>query len=204
MMRGSLMTVEEVFAEVECDDIFYKLSGGGLTVSGGEPLAQPDFTLALLKRAKEEGIATAIETAGHYPKEHLRKVDPFVDTYLYDVKHIDLEKHEKFTGVNNKQILSNLEWLTRQKRNVIIRVPVIPNFNDDRETLQSIVDLGNKLGVTQLNFLPYHEYGSNKYTAMGSEYSYRKISGRVSLDMDTFGKVKDSLTFGNINFNVGG
>ncbi len=204
VMRGLAMTVDEVFAEVMRDTVFYKLSGGGLTLSGGEPLAQADFALALLKRAKEEGLPAAMETAGHCSLETLRMVDPYVDTYLYDVKHSDPGKHKQFTGVDNKLILSNLEWLARQKRRVIIRVPVIPNINDDQATLQGIVDLANNLGVTLLNFLPYHEYGSNKYTAMGNVYSFRKISGRVSLDMDAFGSVKDSLSCGNVHISVGG
>ena len=203
IMNGVAMTVSEVLDEVRRDKVFYSVSGGGLTLSGGEPLMQPEFARELLKLAKKEGISTALETAGHYPLEVLQMVDPFVDTYLFDVKHTERQKHKAFVGADNNLILNNLKWLAENKRNIIIRVAVIPGFNDDRETLQSIVDLAKKLGVGQVSFLPYHEYGRNKYTAIGDVYSYNKISGTISLDMDEFVRIKDSLDTGGIRINVG-
>jgi pyruvate formate lyase activating enzyme len=159
-VRGQRISAENVVEEVMRDDSFYRLSkGGGLTLSGGEPLAQIGFAKEILKLAKENGITTAVETAGHYPVEVLQEADPFIDTYLYDIKHTDPIKHKKFTGADNRQILDNLEWLAKNKRNVTIRGPVIPSFNADKETLQSILDMANRLGIDQVNFLPYHEYG---------------------------------------------
>ncbi|MDR0841474.1 MAG: glycyl-radical enzyme activating protein [Christensenellaceae bacterium] len=204
VLRGRRMSVDEVFDEVLRDQLFYSLSGGGLTLSGGEPVAQPGFARALLQRAKQEGMNTAIETAGNYSLESLQAIDPFVDMYLFDVKHTDAEKHKRFTGKDNGLILKNLAWLADNKRNVIVRVPVIPGFNDDVGTLQSIVDLAIQLGIGQVSFLPYHEFGRNKYAALGQEYAYGKISGRVSLDLDAFNRTKGLLRTADLHINVGG
>ncbi len=168
---GRDVTVAEVMEEVMKDGDYYRNSNGGLTLSGGECLCQPDFAAALLRAAKENGINTAIESAATLPFENIQKLLPYLDTYLMDIKHMDPRKHEEFTGKPNTRILENARKVAESDVELIIRVPVIPTFNNTPEEIRQIATFAASLpGVEQLHLLPYHRLGQDKYTGLGREY----------------------------------
>lgn len=168
---GENKTCEEVLAVVEQDSPFYKNSGGGVTLSGGEPLMQPDFALALLRESKRRGFHTALDTCGQAPTESLEVLLPFLDLVLYDVKHTDSFAHKEMVGSDNRIILKNLQFLSG-KVAIWLRVPLIPGFNDDLYTLRNMVELARRVRIEKLFFLPYHKWGSGKYIGLGREYGF--------------------------------
>lgn len=162
---GTDYTVEEVVKRVCKDSPFYEQSGGGVTISGGEPLSQPAFTVALLKRLKDCGIHTALDTSGFASYAILERARPCTDLFLYDLKHMDSDQHRIVTGVPNELILENAEKIAREGSRMQIRIPLIPDFNDSaasiRETGLFCKSLGEAVTVVQL--LPYHNLGVMKY-----------------------------------------
>jgi pyruvate formate lyase activating enzyme len=170
-MYGEKRTVGELLEEVERNRPLYETSGGGVTVSGGEPTIQPAFTRALLGALKDRGIHTALDTCGLADWEVLRDILEHVDLVLYDLKHMDSTLHESMTGLPNHLILSNLERVAGLGKTLVIRVPVIPGFNDDvyhfRKMGRFLEGLG---GVESVELLPYHNLGSPKYATLGREY----------------------------------
>ena len=169
-MKGQYMTPEEVFAEGIKDKSFYKRTNGGVTFSGGEPTLQVDFLEATLKQFKTAGIGTAIETCGYSPWENYQRIAPYVDVFLFDIKHTDSDKHLEYTGGRCERIMENCRRLAGIAANLIIRVPVIPYFNFDEEALTSIVRFAEKIGVKEVDFLPFHRMAANKYTFLGRDY----------------------------------
>jgi len=154
--------------EVEKDIIFYDESGGGVTFSGGEPFMQPILLQNLLEACKEKGIRTAVETCGFVNAETLMGSSPYVDLYLYDLKVIDNETHRRFTGVSNEKILDNLRQLSHFRDQVIVRFPIIPGVNDDDDNVLRLGDFVSSLGsVKEIDVLPYHELGIEKYKRLG-------------------------------------
>ncbi len=173
---GQDVTVDEVMAKIIKDMPYYKRSGGGVTLSGGESLLQPEFALAILKSCKLYGIDTAIESTGYASFEVIEKLLPYLDLYLMDIKHIDAEKHEAFTGKSNKRILENARKIAAQAKELIIRVPVIPTFNDTEAEIKEIAKFAASLpNVKEIHLLPYHPFGSDKYAALGREYTMKHI-----------------------------
>jgi pyruvate formate lyase activating enzyme len=161
---GREVTVEAVIAAITRDTAFYDESGGGVTFSGGEPLLQGDFLLALLKACKERDLHTALDTCGYAPTETLNRVREVVDLFLYDLKAMDDTRHREVTGVSNKLILENLRLLNAHGHRVILRVPLIPGVNDDDETIREIGALARSLAcVERVDVLPYHRIGIDKY-----------------------------------------
>ncbi len=169
-MKGEYMTPEEVFAEGVRDKSFYRRTGGGVTFSGGEPVRQIDFLETTLKLFREKGIGTAIETCGYVPWENYERIAPLVDVFLFDIKNTDSDKHLEYTGARCERIMENCERLAKIANKLIIRVPVIPEFNFDEKTLTSIVRFAEKIGVGEVNFLPYHRMAANKYSFLGRDY----------------------------------
>lgn len=168
---GKKMTVEEAIKEVMKDLPFYETSGGGMTISGGEPLAQPVFTEALLREAKKNKLHTCIETSGYGNYEHLEKMIDLVDIFLYDVKETDPDRHQAFTGVDSKRILENLNKLDEKGSTIILRCPIIPEINDREDHLKKIGELAESLrNVKEINLLPYHPLGKSKSERIGKEY----------------------------------
>jgi pyruvate formate lyase activating enzyme len=170
---GQEMTVDQVMDEVEQDSAFYRESGGGITLSGGECLLQPDFSAALLSEAHQRGINTAIETAGNVPWEFMEKVLPHVDTVLHDHKLTDLDRHKKWVGTNNKQILANFKkaYETFPDKTFIARTPIIPGVNDDEGHIRAVLDfIRPHKNVIDYQLLPYHRYGESKYGFLGKVY----------------------------------
>lgn len=174
---GRDVTVAEVMEEVLKDMPYYRRSGGGMTLSGGECLCQPDFSAALLQAAHEAGINTAIESTGCAPYEDIQKLLPHLDLYLMDIKHTDSAKHKAFTGQPNERILENARRIAGDAEQLIIRVPVIPTFNDTPQEIASIARFANSLpNVRELHLLPYHRLGQDKYAGLGREYTLAHIS----------------------------
>lgn len=180
---GKNQTVKDVIDQVEQDASFYARSGGGLTLGGGEPFAQPEFAVALLKEAKRRYIKTAIETCGHVKKDVLIEACKYCHTLMYDIKHMDSEKHKEFTKQGNEVILENFKAVREAYPNLPIRVrtPVVPGFNDTAEEIQAIVDFLEGFNV-EFELLPYHRLGTQKYTNIGISYPL----GDISLDNDSF------------------
>lgn len=174
---GRDVTVKEVIDEVLKDRVYFRRSGGGLTLSGGESLCQPEFAADLLRAAKEAGLSTALESTACAPMDTIRRLLPYLDHYLMDIKHINAEKHKEFTGRDNAVILENAAHLAREARHLIIRVPVIPTFNDTVEEIASIAEYVSKIMPGgEIHLLPYHRLGSDKYKGLGREYKMDHIA----------------------------
>lgn len=173
---GRDVTVAEVMDEVLKDRIYYRRTGGGLTLSGGESLCQPEFAAALLRAAKENGLTTALESTACAPIETIRTLLPYLDVYLMDIKHIDPVKHKQFTGRDNQLILQNAAILAKEAKKLIIRVPVIPTFNATEEEIGQIAYFtANIKQFGELHLLPYHRLGTDKYKGLGRDYELGDI-----------------------------
>lgn len=173
-LLGKEMTAEEVFAEVMKDKIFYDTSGGGLTITGGEPSYQPRFTLDLLSLGRCKGISLAIETCGSGTREFYEKAADLGTTFLFDIKCLDPERHRQFTGADNAHIMANLRYLMDRGADIIIRLPLIPNCNDTREDIALIADFlkENDGRFRYAEIMPYHTLGTGKAEKIGVTPSY--------------------------------
>lgn len=172
---GRDVTVLEVVEEVKRDMPYYKRSGGGVTLSGGEALFQPEFGSALLCVCKENGINTAMESTGNAKFEHIQMFLPHLDLYLMDIKHMSSTKHKEYTGVSNELILENARKIAESGTKLIIRVPVIPGFNDTKEEIRAIATFAKTLpNVTELHLLPYHRLGQDKYAGLNRPYALQE------------------------------
>lgn len=169
-MAGRQVTVDEVVAEVCKDAPFFARSGGGVTLGGGEPLAQGDFALGILRECRGRDIHTAIETCGHVPWPAIEAILPWTDLILFDLKHLDALKHRSHTGGDVNRILSNLRQLAASGAGVTVRVPVVPEFNDTVADIRAIADQVVSLGIRDLHLLPYHRLGQNKYRLLARPY----------------------------------
>ena len=182
---GTERTVTDVMKEVRKDTAFYFISGGGMTLSGGELLAQPDFSLALLKAASMEGISTAVETSFFGKEETIAAMVPYVDTFYVDLKAVTPSLHKKYCGVDNRIILHNIKFLDRQKGGfqMILRTPLIPGVNDSEEELHKIGTFCQNLDrLVYLQLLPYHALGSVTYKKLGRDYMMKSVK-TPTLDM---------------------
>ncbi len=177
---GKKMTVQEVLDEVLKDKMFYDTSGGGLTVSGGEPSYQPEFTLEILTLAKENGISIAIETCGIGPRDFYKKVANLGTTFLFDIKCLDPIRHTEFTGTDNSHIMSNLQYLMNRGADIIIRLPLIPDCNDSDEDISKLSKFlnHNKGHYRYAEIMPYHALGIGKSEKLGTTATY--IHGSAS------------------------
>jgi pyruvate formate lyase activating enzyme len=164
-MCGADYTVEQLLNRVLKDRPFYEQSGGGVTISGGEPLSQPEFVFQLLKGLKESGIHTALDTTGYAPYDSIKQVLPYTDLFLYDLKHMNSRQHKLITGVSNELILENVQKIAKDGGKIQVRIPVIPDFNDSRKSFQAISLFCKSLGdaITVIQMLPYHNLGVMKY-----------------------------------------
>jgi pyruvate formate lyase activating enzyme len=166
---GTYMKVPEVLDEVLKDRVFYKNSGGGVTLSGGESLSQSKFVVKLLEECKREGLNTTLDTSGYAPWKEMEEVLRFVDLVLFDIKHLDSDEHKRTTGVGNAIILENLEKASKIS-NIWLRIPLIAGFNDSAGHIKRIAILGNHIGAPKISFLPYHEGGKSKSGQLGLLY----------------------------------
>ncbi|MCH5185092.1 MAG: glycyl-radical enzyme activating protein [Oscillospiraceae bacterium] len=168
---GRDVSVREVMEEVYKDLPYYRRSGGGVTLSGGESLGQPDFAVALLRACREGGLTTAMESTGFADFGIISRFLEYLDIYLMDIKHTDGKKHKMFTTRDNSLILENARRIALSNTELVIRVPVIPGFNDTPEEIGAIAEFAASLpGVEKIHLLPYHRLGADKYKGLGREY----------------------------------
>jgi len=200
-ITGQYMTVEEVVDECSKDELFYRNSGGGVTLSGGEPLYQPEFVLNLLKACKERGLSTAIDTSGHVSWEVLDKVLQYTDLVLYDIKHIDSEIHQSGTGVKNDLIFKNLKRVVDAKQaRVWIRIPIIPNFTDSEQYIERLTTVLTNMPVEKISLLGYHEWGKPKYGFLGRDYP---LNGSVTPSEERLQGLRDIMQSRGLEVTVG-
>jgi pyruvate formate lyase activating enzyme len=194
-MKGKRMTVADVMRELQKEENLYRRSGGGITLSGGEPLAQPAFARELLKACKEKGWHTAMETTGFTTPEVIADVFPYVDLALTDIKAINPAIHLANTGIDNSQILENLlriSFLTK----TIVRIPVIPGVNDNPDEIHNIAEFARLMSnVDTLHLLPYHSFGENKYGLLGRIYPMGEVESIAESKMELLKKEVESSGF---------
>ncbi len=201
---GEDTTVEEVMKTVEKDRPYYRRSGGGMTLSGGESLCQPEFARDLLRAAKESGINTAMESMGCATYEVIESILPYLDQYLMDIKHMNPEKHKEFTGRSNELMLENAKKIAQSgMTELIIRVPVIPGFNDRVDEIEVIASYAASLdGVERLHLLPYHRLGQDKYEGLGREYLMKDVLPPSNEQMQTLLKAAERVS--GLQCQIGG
>lgn len=188
-IAGRTMTVTEVMSELVRDRVFFEESGGGVTFSGGEPLMQTAFLTSLLDACQDEGISTAVETCGMTDQGELVGMADRVGLFLYDVKLMDTERHVEATGAGNETILANLAALMADDAHVIIRFPVIPGVNDDRDNVDLIVAMMRRLGLREIDLLPYHRIGTDKYRRLGRPYQLAELQAPSAEVMESVRRV---------------
>jgi len=191
-MIGRYMSLEEAMEEVEKDFPYYKRSGGGVTISGGEPLMQTDFVRMLLKRCKEKGIHTGLETCGYTKWHNFEKVIEYVDVLLYDIKHMDSKRHKKLTGVGNELIFQNAKKIAISGKDMIIRVPIIPGYQDSLENMEATAKFARTLKIEKIHLLPYHRLGESKYSQLGRNYKLKGVNSPSKRSISKLKKVIES------------
>lgn len=187
--EGEIKTVQEVIDVVKQDEVFYEESGGGITLSGGELLAQPDFAYELLLASKEEGIHSACETTGFAQLETWKKVIENIDYILIDMKHWDPIKHKEYTGVDNSIILENMKYAIQQGKQLLPRTPVIPGFNDSLDDAKGLADKLNYVGAKRVQLLPFHQFGENKYELLNKDYIFKDTPALHKEDLKDYQQV---------------
>jgi len=200
-LAGEWVSVGTLLSHVERDRVFYEESGGGVTLSGGEPLQQPRFAERFLRACRDRGIHTALDTCGYAPAESFRRVAEYVDLFLFDLKVIDRDRHRESTGVPNDLILANLRWLAEQKRPVIVRVPVIPGHTDGEENLAAISKLAQSLGLSRVDLLPYHKIAADKYRRLHLDY---RMGGAETLPAQRMSEIAKSFSHDGFRVRIGG
>ncbi|AGL00208.1 glycyl-radical enzyme activating protein [Desulfoscipio gibsoniae] len=180
---GEVLTIEEIIREAISDMPFYRKSGGGVTISGGEPLLFPEFTLELAQELKKKVIHVAVETSGFGSWEHLSQIATYADMFLYDIKHMNSLKHQAFVGVPNNIIHDNLRKLVKLGKKVIVRVPVIPGFNNEKHNFEMMAEFLRTLDgpVQAVDLLPFHNFGEAKYKQLDKDYNYK---GRPNMEKE--------------------
>ena len=193
---GKVVSVDEVVGEIKKDILFYDESGGGVTFSGGEPLMQPHFLLGLLDACGKLEIHRTVDTSGYADAELLLRIAEKTDLFLYDLKHMDSEKHKEYTGVPNEQILSNLDLLAKHGEKINIRIPIIPGINSDDENIDLAGYFISSLpGVQSINILLYHSAAEGKYRKLGIEYRLGKILPPSEDEMEAVAKRLEKFGF---------
>ncbi len=204
IVAGRLYEPEEIISILDRERVFIERSGGGVTFTGGEPLMQPDFLRESIIACRESGYHTAVDTSGCYPASRLKKIIPFTDLFLYDIKHPDPDQHKFYTGVSNKQVLANLRILINNRKEIIIRIPVIPGMNDGEKHIEGFLNILNSFGketIKGINLLPFHRTGSAKYAKFGRVYRMEGISQPADNRMKD---LKEIFSTTGINVKIGG
>ncbi|VTS41879.1 pyruvate formate-lyase activating enzyme [Streptococcus pseudoporcinus] len=186
---GEVKTIDMVIEEVLKDVDFYEESGGGLTLSGGEIFAQYEFAKAILKAAKEKGLHTAIETTAYAKHEQFVDLIQYVDFIYTDLQHYNQLRHRKMTGVANELIIKNIHYAFAIGKEIVLRIPVIPNFNDSLEDAQAFSELFNQLQINEVQLLPFHQFGENKYKLLGRDYQMAEVPAYHPEDLEDYRQV---------------
>jgi pyruvate formate lyase activating enzyme len=199
---GENKNVESLMHIIRKDVPFFDTSGGGVTFSGGEPLMQAEFLLAMLKACGKEDIHRALDTTGYTDLDSLKQVARHTDLVLFDLKFIDPKKHRHYTGVSNEQILKNLETLAQNNSRVIIRIPLIPGINDDDDNINSTVSYLNHLPqIESVHILPYHDFQKSKYDTFSMNYTARDVNPPSPARVE---EIRKHLAGTGLNIEVGG
>lgn len=176
-LKGKHMSLEELWREVEADRLFYLNSGGGVTLSGGEPTHQPEFTQQFFKKCQDRGVHTVLDTCGYVKWEILKEILGYTDLVLYDLKHLDSALHEQLTGVPNELILENAEKISSGgKVPILFRMPLIPGCNDSDSNIKRTAEFIRETGAAEINLLPYHRLGTGKYEIIGRQYHLEGVT----------------------------
>ncbi|MDT8402088.1 MAG: glycyl-radical enzyme activating protein [Bacteroidales bacterium] len=201
---GKYYTASEILELAKKDMVFIEESGGGVTFSGGEPLVQAAFLADALMVFRNEGIHTVVDTSGYAKRTVIDKILPLTDLFLFDIKHLDPVKHKKYTGLTNDLILSNYNYILEKGKKVIIRIPLIPGFNDDQEHLKMLRDfVSGKHGtnIERVDLLPYHRIGSSKYRKFNLEYRMQNIEQPST---ERIKEVRDFFAASGVKVKIGG
>jgi len=196
---GDPRSAEEVFKKVRRDKMFYETSGGGVTVSGGEPMTQADFVTELFKLCKDDGIHTCIETCGYASSEGYRKVIPYTDLFYFDLKIMEPELHKKYTGCDNALIHQNAKIVAESGVSVLFRQPVIPTVNDTEDNIVRTAEFILSLGKTDLQLMPYHRAGQTKYDALQMKYQTAELP---IMPAERINEIKDRYISLGINCTI--
>jgi pyruvate formate lyase activating enzyme len=201
-IAGKQTSAEEILEEIEKDRTFYDESSGGATFSGGEPFFQPEFLNELLTECKRRGIHTTVDTCGYAQYKIIDKLLGKVDLFLYDIKTMDAKKHKKYTGVSNRQILQNLKRLAENSSNIVVSFPIIAGINDDDQNVTETARFISSLhAIKQVNLLPYHKAGIEKYKNLDKPYKLDKIKPPSNQKIKS---IKEKMEAFGINTGIGG
>ncbi|MCF8373257.1 MAG: glycyl-radical enzyme activating protein [Bacteroidales bacterium] len=182
---GREISVDALMEEIIKDKVFFEESGGGVTFSGGEPLMQAGFLLQVLKKCKAENLHTVVDTSGYGKQEDLKAILPYTDLFLFDLKLMDPTAHKNFTGVDNQQILANLDFLIQQKAQVIVRFPVVPRINDTKENLSAMKKfISARKELKEIHLLPFHNMAKSKYERFGLHDNFQDIELITHFDIE--------------------
>ncbi len=193
---GKQKDVEEVFKEVEKDRLFYKNSGGGVTLSGGEPMSQPDFVPAFLKRCKENGIHTVLDSCGYTRSENWDRVLEYTDMILFDLKQMDTAKHKEYTGVPNELILASAKKLASLSVPMVIRIPFIPGYTDSHKNMEDCACFAQEIGINSIELLPFHSLCISKYSKLDKEWKLNGVSPPLKVFLE---KERDGFNAHGLN-----
>ncbi len=196
---GRYMTEDEVMEEIEKDRLFYTNSGGGVTISGGEPLVQWESIRQVMKICKEKGIHTALDTTGYANWDILARVTEYADLVLYDIKHMDSGKHKEATGVPNELILANARKVAGKVR-TWLRIPLIPGYNDSESDIRKLAQFSSELPIEKISLLPYHSWGEQKYCRLGRDYA---LSGTLSPTAEHLQELRQIIESYGLRVTVG-
>lgn len=200
-IAGRYANIDEILDECSRDDTFYRNSGGGVTLSGGEPLLQADFAINLLKECKSSGLGTALDTSGYIAWETLQKALQYTDILLFDIKHLNAKSHREGTGVDNSLIINNLEKLMGMEgTRVWIRIPVIPGYNNSENYIEELAGRLKTVRVEKISLLGYHEWGKQKYEALGRDYTMRDCE---PLTQQKLQGIMEQLQRSNLEVTIG-
>lgn len=196
---GREYSVDDVMRVVMRDCAYYG-ENGGVTLSGGEPLQQANFAIALMQRLKAAGIHVALDTCGCCDEKTFNEAIQYTDLLLFDLKQMNPEKHKQYTGVDNAQILSNFRLVAKRGKKIIVRIPIIPGINDDSENVNTLIDFLKPYPKVQVEALPYHAYGVSKYEAIGIRYQLNDLQIPTT---DAMERMKASLSQGGLKLITG-
>jgi pyruvate formate lyase activating enzyme len=199
---GKNYSLSALMSEIRKDLIFFEESDGGITFSGGEPLIQLPFLINIAELCKKEGFHLALDTCGYIPLKEFKKIVPLIDLFLYDLKLINDKSHKQYTGVSNEIIIQNLKYLNHQKKNIIIRIPIIPTINDTENELNSMLSLIKELkSIKTIHLLPYHKIASHKYDKMGIVQKLNHIQEPSKMQLE---QIKDFFQIKGYTTQIGG
>lgn len=199
---GRIISAGDLMDEIKKDVIFYDQSGGGVTFSGGEPMMQADFLLAILQECKAEGLTTVMDTSGYAPAEEFERIYDLVDLFLYDLKLMDDEAHIKYTGVSNELILENLTLLAERGEKVVLRIAMIPGITDSDENIEAIIDyIAPMKGIHEISLLPYNKFGEDKLKRFGMP---NKLGSLKTQTRDEMKSILEKFTAHGYTVKTGG